>query len=80
MNLPDRINAQWIDTLSDPELIEVEGNLHETFAALDQAEKARRGESYSLLRGPEALTGAWMRWSMVSNAVRTRGLRAGARR
>ena len=80
MNLPERINAQWIDTLSDPELLEAEVNLHETFAALDRAEKARRGESYELLRGPEALTGAWMRWSMVSNAARTRGLRVGARR
>ena len=80
MMLPDRINAAWIDALSDAQLLEAEVDLHATFTTLDRAERSRRGASYDLMRGPEPLTGAWMRWSMVSNAVRSRGLRVWERR
>ena len=37
------------------------------------------GGAFSLLRGPDSLTQAWLRWSMVCNATRDRGLRTSAR-
>ena len=80
MNLPEKIDARWIDALSDEELQSAEGELHARFTKLDAAERQTRGAAYDLLRGPEALTGAWMRWSMVSSAARARGLRVWNRR
>ncbi|HYD53265.1 MAG TPA: hypothetical protein VEA99_11580 [Gemmatimonadaceae bacterium] len=80
MKLPERINANWIDAQSDEDLLSAEGDLHKSFTKQDKAERTRRGAEYQLLRGPESLTGAWMRWSMVSNAVRLRGLRVRDRR
>lgn len=75
MKLPDRIEASWIESLSDTELQQAEWELRARFAKEETAEKARRGDAYAILHGPEALTSAWMRWSMVSNATRERGLR-----
>lgn len=80
MTVPERINAAWIDGLTDDQLLAAEVDLHAAFNTLDRAERARRGDSYDLMRGPETLTGAWMRWSIVSNAVRSRGLRVWERR
>lgn len=75
MTFPERINAQWIDSLSDVDLVTAESELRESFAEQEAKEKKLRGAKYSLPRGSEALTSAWLRWSMVSNATRARGLR-----
>lgn len=75
MTFPDRIDARWIEGLTDPQLQQAELELRTTFAKHELAEKKLRGDHYALLRGPESLTLAWMRWSMVSSAVRKRGLR-----
>jgi len=80
MTLPDRITARWINSLSNEELQAAEKELHGFFFAEEGAEKARRGDQFSLLRGPESLTNAWLRWSMVCNATRDRGLRVHYRR
>jgi len=72
--LPDRVTAGWIATLGDRQLITVETRLHSEFADAETQEKQRRGERYALLQGPPALVNAWLRWQMVSNEARSRGL------
>lgn len=79
MTIPDRITARWIATLSNDELQSAERTLHGSFSEEEMQEKARRGKAYSLMRGPEALTNAWLRWCMVCNATRDRGLRTSYR-
>ncbi len=74
MRIPERLNARWIDSLGDPQLIEAEGRLHAEFFKQENAEKRRRGSRYDMLRGPTTLVNAWLRWLLVSNAIRTRGL------
>ena len=76
MTFPDRIDASWIGSLSDDQLVQAEGELRQRFAVQEAKEKKRRGTQYDMMRGPDALTSAWLRWSMVSNATRARGLRA----
>ena len=80
MTFPDRIDASWIDSLTDEQLQEAEGELRTQFAQLELKEKKRRGAQYDMMRGPDALTSAWHRWSMVNNATRARGLRSTYRR
>ncbi len=79
MTIPERITARWIATLSNEDLQLAERSLHGSFREEETAEKARRGQAYSLLRGPESLTSAWLRWCMVCNATRDRGLRTSYR-
>jgi hypothetical protein len=74
MKIPDTVNASWIATLGDEQLIKAEAKLHKEFASEENAEKDRKGARYTLLRGPESLVGAWHRWLMVSNETRSRGL------
>lgn len=80
MMFPDRIDARWIDALSDDELRQAESELRGIFAAEQSAEQSRRGNAYDLMRGPEELTAAWMRWSLVRNATEQRGVRLAGRR
>lgn len=80
MKMPEKITSRWLGTLNDTQLQTAEGELHTKFTKLDSAEKVRQGEGYALLRGPEALVNAWMRWSMASNAARGRGLLTAKRR
>ena len=75
MTLPQTIDARWIATLSDQQLARAEGQLRATFAKEDGAEKKRRGDRYSMMYWPAALTHAWIRWSLVCNESRARGLR-----
>lgn len=79
MTIPERITARWISTLSNDELQEAEKELHGHFSKAESSEKERRGGAYSLLRGPDSLTQAWLKWSMVCNATRDRGLRTSYR-
>ncbi|GMV09779.1 MAG: hypothetical protein ABS52_08745 [Gemmatimonadetes bacterium SCN 70-22] len=80
MTIPDRITANWISTLSNDQLQDAERALHDQFSVAESAEKERRGAAFSMMRGPEQLTQAWLRWSMVCNATRDRGLRTSYRR
>lgn len=74
MVVPDRVTADWIATLGNGQLETVESRLHTEFLDKESQEKARRGGRYTLLQGPAALVNAWLRWQMVSNAARSRGL------
>jgi hypothetical protein len=73
--IPDTISLDWIDSLSDPELLDVEARLKGRFALLERREKKLRGYRYQLCRGPADLMAAWDRWSRVSTATRDRSLR-----
>ena len=75
MRMPEKINAKWVDSLSDADLVQAEYDLRGALQKQETAERKRRGAAYQLLRGPEALTQAWNRWSFVGNALRLRGLR-----
>jgi hypothetical protein len=72
--VPERISRLWIDTLSDPDIVDVEARLHAAFAVLERREKKARGLKYQLCRGPAELMTAWDRWSRISGAARERSL------
>ena len=74
MILPDRLTANWVETLANSQLVELESLLHTKFAAEEIDEKRRRGDRYVLLHGPEPLVTAWHRWSMANNEIRNRRL------
>jgi len=74
MTIPDRVTAGWIATLGNEPLVTVESRLHSEFIAEDKHERKRSGGRYALLQGPAALVNAWLRWQMVSNEARSRGL------
>jgi hypothetical protein len=73
--IPDRVNRRWMNLLDNGQLTAAESRLHTDFTRQDRAEKVRRGASYRLLEGPAPLVDAWLRWLLVSNEVRDRGLR-----
>ena len=74
MTVPERVTADWIATLANAQLMTVESRLHSEFLDEENEEKERRGDRYTLLQGPAALVNAWLRWQMVNNAARSRGL------
>jgi len=74
MTIPERVNATWIATLADEQLVQAEAQLHAKFAKLEAAEKKRAGDRYDMMRGSEGLVDAWMRWLMVNNETRERGI------
>ena len=74
MTVPDRVTAEWIATLANGQLVSVESSLHSEFVREEDEEKQRRGDRYTLLQGPAALVNAWLKWQMVSNEARSRGL------
>jgi hypothetical protein len=74
MMIPFRVDARWISSLGDTDLLVAEETLHEDFRVQERTEKTRSGGRYMLLNGPSALVNAWLRWLLVSNAARTRGL------
>jgi hypothetical protein len=59
MTIPDYVDARWIATLGNAQLIKAEAQLHSVFRKQENVEKARSGARYMLL---------------VSNEARTRGL------
>jgi hypothetical protein len=74
MTVPDRVTAGWIATLADGQLMTAESRLHSEFLDEETQEKEKRGDRYTLLQGPAALVNAWLRWQMVNNEARSRGL------
>ena len=74
MTIPDRINARWLATLGNDQLVQVETLLHDTFHQQEKREKSRAGSRYVLLQGPPALVNAWLRWLLVNNETKVRGV------
>jgi hypothetical protein len=74
MTIPDRVNATWIATLANTQLIVAESQLHAAFVREENVEKKRRGGRYSLSKGPAPLVTAWLRWLLVNNETRSRKL------
>jgi hypothetical protein len=74
MNLPVKVDARWIATLADNQLVEAEAQLHAEFVEEDRAERRRMGAKYAMLRGPESLVSAWLRWLLVNNETYSRGV------
>lgn len=74
MKYPDRVTADWIATLGNGQLVTAESRLHSEFLDEETQEKERRGDRYALLEGPSALVNAWLRWQLVTNEARSRGL------
>lgn len=77
--IPERVNRRWMDLLDNVQLADAESKLHSEFTKQDRAEKVRRGEKYRLLEGPAPLVDAWLKWLMVSNEARDRGVRTSHR-
>jgi hypothetical protein len=75
MTIPDHVNARWIATLGNDQLLAAEEQLHADFHRHEVTERSRRGARYSLFQGPPLLVNAWLRWSLVNNETRTRRLR-----
>jgi hypothetical protein len=74
VTIPAHVDARWVATLDNNQLVAAESLLHADFYKHESAEKKRRGARYNMLRGPADLVNAWMRWLLVNNATRTRGL------
>lgn len=74
MRLPETVNASWIASLADEQLLEAEAKLHTQFRAHEKREKTRAGDRYNMMRGPEPLITAWHRWLMVNNEALHRGI------
>ena len=73
--VPESLNAEWIDSLTDEELLDVERRTHEKFVLIERREKKQRGDRYNLMRGSAELMDAWDRWGRIANATRERSLR-----
>ena len=73
--VPELLSADWIDSLTDTELLDVERRTHEKFVVIERREKKLLGERYRLMRGSAELMDAWNRWGRLSNATRERSLR-----
>ena len=73
--VPEVIHWDWIETLTDEDLLDVERRVHAKFVVLERREKKLRGAKYELCRGSAELLEAWDRWGRVANATRERSLR-----
>ena len=72
--VPEQISRNWIDTLSDEDLVDVEARLHTKFSTLEKREKKARGARFDMMRASAELVDAWDRWSRLLNATRERSL------
>jgi hypothetical protein len=74
MTESDQVTRGFVATLADDPLMTLESRLHAEFVDEEVQEKKRRGERYALLEGSSVLVNAWLRWQMVNNEARSRGL------
>ena len=74
MQLPEKVNASWIATLGDRQLVQAEALLHGEFVDQQNTERLRMGARYTMLRGPQSLVNAWLRWLLVNNEALSRGV------
>lgn len=74
MTIPSHVNARWIATLGDDQLIAAEAQLYAAFKTREVAERSRAGSRYVLLQGPAALVNAWHQWALLNHETRARGV------
>jgi hypothetical protein len=74
MVLPEKVNARWMASLDNWQLLQAEALLRTEFSKQETAEKWRMGARYAMIRGPESLVRAWLRWLLVNNETYVRGL------
>ena len=74
MTIPLNVNARWIATLGNDQLIAAEAQLYADFKAREVAERSRAGSRYVLLQGPAALVNVWQQWVMLNKETRVRGV------
>ena len=72
--VPEWISREWIDTLSDEDLVDIEARLHDRFKTLERREKKSMGARYTMMRAPADLLEAWDKWSRILNVTRERAL------
>lgn len=72
--MPAHVNARWIATLGDAQLVAAEAQLYADFRKRETAERSRAGDRYMLLQGPSELVNAWQDWTLLNNATRARGV------
>ena len=72
--VPDRISREWIDSLTDQDLVDIEHRLHDRFMTLERREKKSMGARYTMMRAPADLLDAWDKWGRILNATRERSL------
>lgn len=72
--VPERISRDWMDTLSDEDMVDVELRLHTRFLELERRERKALGPRYTFMRAPADLLDAWDRWTRLLNAARDRAL------
>lgn len=72
--VPERISREWIDTLSDQDLVDIEARLHDRFKTLERREKKSMGSRFTMMRAPADLLDAWDKWSRILNVTRERAL------
>lgn len=78
--MPATVNAQWMATLGDEQLVAAEAHFYTVLRTRDIAEKIRTGSRYLLLQAPLDLDSAWHRWLLVNNETRARGVATQHRR
>ena len=74
MSIPSNVNARWIATLGNDQLIVAEAQLYTAFKTREVVERSRAGARYVLLQGPAALVNAWHQWALLNNEARVRGV------
>ena len=74
MSIPLNVNARWIATLGDDQLIAAEAQLYTAFKACEVVERERAGSRYMLLQGPAALVNAWHQWALLNHETQVRGV------
>ncbi len=72
--MPAHVNARWIATLDDKQLVAAEAQLYSDFRKHESAERTRAGERYMLLQGPPILVNTWQQWTLLNNETRVRGV------
>lgn len=72
--VPQQISMEWIGTLTNEDLLDVESRVYSQFDVLNKREKKLRGDKYQLMRGPAELMDVWDRWSRLNAAARERAL------
>ena len=74
MTIPSHVNARWLATLGDDQLVAAEAQMYADFRTREVTERRRAGSRYILLQGPAELVNAWHQWTLLNNEAKARGV------